>query len=304
MLSSGQRRLVSFATAVTISCATVFFVQQWLHHELASRPVEGSADNAPARPATHVLVAKGDVQIGALLRAENLRWQEWPRDAVDASYILQDNAKLEDFVGAIARSRLTSGEPITADRVIHAGDHSSMAAVLTPGTRAVTVNVTASTGMAGLVAPGDHVDLLLTMTVHSDDKDAPARHLSETILTNLKVLAMDRRVSDDAKDSDVPKTATLEVTPKQAELVAVASELGLLSLSLRSMTADKDEGSHASADPTWDSDASRLVRETGKGAQQAVHILRGGHGGSKSDELPLPAPAQKALSTVSSFFGQ
>src|SRR6185437_10859209 len=222
MLSSSQRRLVSFATAVTISCATVFFVQRWLHDELASRPTESVAESSPARPMTHVLVAKGDVPIGTLLRAENLRWQEWPRDAVDASYVLQDNAKLEDFVGAIVRTRLTSGEPITAARVVHAGDHSSMAAVLTPGARAVTVNVTASTGMAGLIAPGDHVDLLLTMTVHSDDKDVPTRHMSETILTNLRVLAMDRRVSDDAKDSDMPKTATLEVTPKQAEMVAVA----------------------------------------------------------------------------------
>src|SRR6185312_10289305 len=114
MLSSSQRRLVSFATAVTISCATVFFVQHWLHNELASRPVDGAADAAPARPMTHVLVAKDGVQVGTLLRAENLRWQEWPKDAVDASFVLQDNAKLEDFVGAIARSRLTPGEPITA----------------------------------------------------------------------------------------------------------------------------------------------------------------------------------------------
>src|SRR6185312_2859308 len=170
---------------------------------------------------------------------------------------------------------------------VHAGDHSSMSAVLTPGTRAVTVNVTASTGMAGLIAPGDHVDLLLTMTIHSDDKDVPTRHMSETVLTNLRVLAMDQRVSDDNKDANVPKTATLEVTPKQAELVAVTSELGLLSLSLRSLAADKDDYSHAGTAPTWDSDATRLIRDTGKGSSQTVHIIRGG----KSDELPIPAPA-------------
>jgi len=300
MLSSSQRRLVSFATAVTISCATVFFVQQWLHNELASRPAEGVAEAAPARPMTHVLVAKGDVPIGTLLRAENLRWQEWPQDGVDPSYVLQDNAKLEDFVGAVVRSRLIPGEPITAARVVHAGDHSSMAAVLTPGTRAVTVNVTASTGMAGLIAPGDRVDLLLTMTVHSEDKDVPTRHMSETVLTNLRVLAMDQRVSDDAKDANVPKTATLEVTPKQAELVAVTSELGLLSLSLRSLTADTNEDSHAGTAPTWDSDATRLIRDTGKSNTQTVHIIRGG----KSDELPIPAPARDALTAVSSVLGR
>jgi pilus assembly protein CpaB len=115
---------------------------------------------------------------------------------------------------------------------------------------------------------------------------------------------MDQRVSDDAKDSNVPKTATLEVTPKQAELVAVTSELGLLSLSLRSLAAEAEDGSHAGTAPTWDSDATRLIRDTGRSPQQAVHIIRGGRGGSKSGELPLPAPARDALSTVSSFFAK
>ena len=301
MLSSGQRRLVSFATAVTISCATVFFVQRWLHNELAAHPAEGVADAAPARTMTHVLVAKGDVPVGTLLRAEDLRWQEWPRDSVNDAYVQQDSAKLEDFVGAVVRSRLTSGEPLTAARVVHAGDHSSMAAVLTPGTRAVTVNVTASTGMAGLIAPGDHVDLLLTMTVHSDDKDAPTRHMSETVLTDLKVLAMDQRVTDDAKDAGVPKTATLEVTPKQAELVAVTSELGLLSLSLRSLAAETGDESHAGTTPTWDSDATRLVRDTGRSNQHTVHVLRGG---KTSEQQALPEPARDALAAVSSVIGR
>ena len=300
MLSSSQRRLVSFATAVTISCATVFFVQQWLHNALASRPTDGVAEAAPARPMAHVLVAKGDLPAGTFLRAENLRWQEWPRDGLDEAYLLQDTAKLEDFVGAVVRSRLTSGEPVTAARVVRAGDHSSMSAVLTPGTRAVTVNVTASTGMAGLIAPGDRVDLLLTMTVHSDEKDVPTRHMSETVLTNLRVLAMDQRVSEENKDPTVPKTATLEVTPKQAELVAVTSELGLLSLSLRSLAAGDEDDGHAGAAPTWDSDATRLIHDTGRNSQHTVHVIRGG----KSDELPIPAPARDALATVSSVLGR
>jgi pilus assembly protein CpaB len=294
MLSSNQRRLASFAVAVTISCATVFFVQHWLHNALASRPAESVADVPVARPTTHVLVAKGELPAGTILKAENLRWQEWPQDAVDDAYLIQDKAKLEDFVGAVVRTRLSSGEPITATRVAHTSDRGFMSAVLSPGMRAVTVNVNASTGMAGLVSPGDHVDLLLTMTVQSGEKDVPARHMSETVLTNLRVLAMDQRVTEETKDLSPPKTATLEVSPKQAELVAVATELGLLSLSLRSLGGDDDSQQHAGNAPTWDSDATHLIRDVSRSLQHSVHVVRGGQA---TDQM-LPDAAKEALAAV------
>ena len=293
-MSSMMRRLVSLSLAVIISGLTVFFVQQWLHRELANRPMGGVADAAPVRPLVHVLVAKSDIPLGTLLTADLLRWQEWPRDSVDAAYVLQDNAKLDDFVGAVVRSHLASGEPITAERVVHSGDRGFMSAVLDPGTRAVTVNVTASTGMAGFVLPGDRIDLLLTMVVQSGNKDAPARHMSETVLTDLKVLAMDQHVSDDKKDVTPPKTATLEVTPKQAELVAVASELGLLSLSLRSLADDGDSAAPGNAVPTWDNEATHLsIKEAIENVQHKVIVVRG----SQSSELTMapaaPGGAQK-----------
>jgi len=274
-MSSMLRRVVALSLAVIISGVTVFFVQQWLHAELANRPAGGVADAAPVRPLVHVLVAN------------LMRWQEWPRDTVDAAYVLQENAKLEDFVGAVVRSHMASGEPITAERVVHPGDRGFMSAVLDPGSRAVTVNVTASTGMAGFVLPGDRIDLLLTMVVQSGNKDAPARHMSETVLTDLKVLAMDQRVTDDKKDVTPPKTATLEVTPKQAELVAVASELGMLSLSLRSLADDGAGAEPINAVPTWDNEATHLsIKEAIENVQRKVVIVRG----SQSSELTM-APA-------------
>jgi pilus assembly protein CpaB len=293
-MSSMQRRLVSLALAVIISGATVLFVQQWLHKELANRPAGGVAEAEPLRPLAHVLVAKSDIPVGTFLTAELMRWQEWPRDSVDAAYVLQENAKLEDFIGAVVRSRVTSGEPITAGRVVHSGDRGFMSAVLDPGSRAVTVNVTASTGMAGFVLPGDRVDLLLTMVVQSGNKDAPARHMSETVLTDLRVLAMDQRLTDDKKDVTVPKTATLEVTPKQAELVAVASELGQLSLSLRSLADDGVGAAPGNAIPTWDSEATHLsIKEAIENVQHKIVVVRG----SQSSELSLaptsPGGAQK-----------
>ncbi len=220
----------------------VMFVKQWVHSAVVTQQPAAVADDKPVIPPIMVLVAKGDTSARQLLNAEMMRWQEWPRDSLNDSYVQQDKAKLEDFVGTVVRSRLTSGEPVTASRVVRPGDRGFMAAVLTPGMRAVTVNVTPSTGMAGFVSPGDHVDLIwLTMVVQRPEKDQKMtldRHLSETVLTDLRVLAMDQRISDDKKDVAIPKTATLEVTPKQAEIVAVTSDLGLLSLSLRSVAEE------------------------------------------------------------------
>ena len=222
-------------------------------------------------------MAKSEIPVGTFLTADSLRWQEWPQDGIADSYIVAGKGKPEDFTGAVARSRLSAGEPITADRVVHAGDRGFMAAILTPGTRAVTVNVTPSTGMAGFVSPGDHVDLILSMVIQSSQKDAPSRHMSETVITDLRVLAMDQRISDDKKDvAAVPKTATLEVTPKQAELVAVASELGLLSLSLRSLADGKDGNVAATNIPTWDNEAThQLFAEAAANVQHRVDVVRG-----------------------------
>jgi pilus assembly protein CpaB len=296
-MSSLPRRLIFFCLALLVSGATVFAVQHWLHAELANRQPGSTADAAPARPTAQVLVAKGDLPAGTFLRADMLRWQEWPRDTLDDSYVVQDKAKLEDFVGTVVRSRLTSGEPITAGRVARSGDRGFMAGVLSPGSRAVTVNVTPSTGMAGFVSPGDRVDLLLTMVVQPANKDEPTRHMSETVLTDLRVLAMDQRISEDNKDITVPKTATLEVTPKQAEMVAVASELGLLSLSLRSLAAgDGTDDARDSMMPTWDSEATHLtVKKETAVVPHRIQIVRG----TEATELTIGPAGAAGPSIVS-----
>jgi pilus assembly protein CpaB len=284
-MSSLPRRLAFFFLALFIAGLMVMLVKQWAHNAVAARQPAGAvADAAPAVPPVQVLVAKSDIAAGSFLTADNLRWQDWPRDSLNDSYVLQDKAKIEDFVGTVVRSRLTAGEPVTPARVVHPGDRGFMAAVLTPGMRAVTVNVTPSTGMAGFVSPGDRVDLILTMVVHGDTaKGSVDRHMSETVLTNLRVLAMDQRISDDKKDVTVPKTATLEVTPKQAEIVAVTTELGLLSLSLRSIATDAD--APAVNLPTWDNEATHLsVSQAVNGPGRKVSVVRG----SDATEVAMP----------------
>jgi len=287
------RRLAFLFLAIVISGGGVFLAQKWLQSQLASRDAGGSPDVPSLHSRTEVLVAKGDIPAGSFLRADSLRWQEWPQDGIADNYIVQGKGKAEDFVGAVARSRLSAGEPITISRVVHPGDRSFMAAVLTPGSRAVTVNVTPSTGMAGFVFPGDHVDLVLSMVIQSTEKDAQPRHLSETVLTNLRVLGMDQKISDEKKDVTAPKTATLEVTPKQAEIVAVVSELGLLSLSLRSLATEEDRES-STISRTWDTEATHFsLTSTMTNAQRKIDVIRG----SDSSEVKTSASFSREAQT-------
>jgi pilus assembly protein CpaB len=255
-----SRRLLLLVFALLISGGTVFLAQRWLHSELASRDASNAANGAVVKPSLKVLVAKADIPAGSFLRPESLSWQDWPQDGLSESYIVEGKAKLEDFVGSVVRSKLIAGEPITQSRVVHPGDRGFMAAVLSPGNRAVTVSVTPSSGMAGFVFPGDHVDLILSMALHSPDKDAETRYVSETVLSDIRVVGMDQRISDDKdkKDISIPKTATLEVTPKQAETIAVVSELGVISLSLRSLATADDAPQASPVSLTWDREATHL----------------------------------------------
>lgn len=257
------RRLLLLVVALLLSGGTVLLAQQWMQSQIARRSAAPAPVVVAQQPRNMVLVARSNLPAGTFLRADSLRWQAWPEEGVAPDYVLQGKEKLESFVGAVVRSRLTAGEPVTKSRVVLPGERGFMAAVLTPGHRAVTVNVTPSSGVAGFIFPGDRVDLILTVFLPPAQKDGPARHVSETVLGDLRVLAMDQRADDDKKndkkDVVVAKTATLEVTPKQAEAIAVVAELGKLSLSLRSLAVA--EGSPSAGHVitrTWDSEATHL----------------------------------------------
>lgn len=261
------RRLLLLFLALCVAGATVLIGRAFM----APRVV-AEAPAAPA-PVTKVLVAQGNLAAGQFVRPENLRWQDWPNADVPKDYVVEGQGHLEDMVGAVVRSGMSDGEPVTDGRVVRPGDRGFLAAVLMPGDRAISVPVTVSSGISGFVFPGDHVDVLLTMTFQNDANKAQ-RHAAETLLTNIRVLAMDQRSDDQEKDVKVAKTATLEVTPKQAEIIAVAIDIGNLSLSLRSIGHDDDSTAHS---VTWDSDATHLVAppdtDTSKAAPQTAKVV-------------------------------
>jgi pilus assembly protein CpaB len=266
--------------AVLISIGTVIGARSWLQSQLAAREPPPVQPSVAAIENRMVLVAKGDLPAGQFVRPDNLQWQAWPEAGIADNYVVEGKGKLEDYVGAVVRSGLTNGEPIADGRVVRPGDRGFMAAVLTPGNRAITVPVTPSSGLAGFVFPGDRVDVILTLTIQpgkDGQKDGVERRASETVLTDIRVLATDQRADDQKREVAVAKTATLEVTPKQAEVIAVVSEMGKLSLSLRSLAQDGELVTEANTH-TWDNDAARLLRglrHNGEGAGRKVSVVRG-----------------------------
>jgi pilus assembly protein CpaB len=270
------------------SGSTIVVGRLWLQGQ---RPTPELAEKAQESTAPMVLVAKGNIPAGFFLRPENLRWERWPQSGLAPSYVVDTKRKLEDYVGAVVRVGLSDGEPITDTRVVRPGERGFLAAVLTPGFRAITVNVTPSSGLAGLVFPGDRIDLVASFKVEfqgkQDGTNHPPRFASETVESNLRVLAVDQRVDDQNKEIVVAKTATLEVTPKQAEIIAIVAEVGKFSLSLRSM-AQEDEPASSDTDLTaytWDNEAARMLPPPGtSGAGKTVSVVRGGD--AKDVEIP------------------
>lgn len=277
------RRLILIFVALVVSGATALVGRAWLH---AERNIQVQAQPAPSKPTPMVLVAKGNLPTGQFIRPDSVRWQAWPEDGIAPNYIVEGQHKLEEYVGAVVRTGMNDGEPLTDTRVVRPGDRGFMAAVLTPGDRAVTVPVTVSSGLAGFLFPGDRVDILLTFTIQGTAESKQEHRATETVLTDVRVLAVDQRADDQNKEVVVAKTATLEVTPKQAEIIAVASDLGKLSLSLRSLARQDDTAETAHrVSYTWDSEAARLLPPPKTAASTVkLSIVRG----SDTKEVELP----------------
>ncbi|MDD5587454.1 MAG: Flp pilus assembly protein CpaB [Alphaproteobacteria bacterium] len=286
------RKLALLFVALIIAGGTIVLARSMMKesggHVTGPAPVAVETDE--------VLVSARDLPAGTLIKETDLKWQPWPRGAAENGFAVKGKNDIQEFVGGVVRQGLRTGEPVMTGRVVKSHDQGFMAAVLNPGMRAVSVPVTPTGGVAGFIFPGDHVDVIVTHQITRKTNADPGGHkVSETVLTNARVLALDQRADDQTMEPKVAHTATLEVTPKQAETLALVNEIGTLSLSLRSLAQGMDEppgindsvleaaqqaigaGGAVKTGMTWDSDVSNVLVKPGnrQGAVQHIQIMRG-----------------------------
>jgi pilus assembly protein CpaB len=236
---------------------------------MSALPAEIVVEAGPQQPSietTEVLVLSGDVPMGAPV-GDQLSWQAWPSNAVTEHFIARaaEPDAMEKLKGSIARLAMYGGEPLRRSKLVGEGQ-SFMSSILPSGSRAVATQIAADTSAGGFILPNDFVDVI--MTRRSDTAGAGSGFITETILQNIKVLAIDQAIQEDEEGRRVKvgETATLELTPQQAEIITVAQQMAdRLTLALRSI-ADAQEEPQAEAD--------YLV--SGNGRRGTVRLIKSG----------------------------
>lgn len=191
-----------------------------------------------------VLTVSRDLTIGEAVMAEDLRWSDWPERSVLPTHFTQTLAPdaIEDIAGAIVKMPVYANEPILQQRIVKRGEAGLLPVLMGPDMRAIAISISPESATGGFVLPNDRVDLILTM-----EQEASAatgiisdRRVAQTILQNVRVLAIDQTyaITEEGGSSRIGSTATLELTPREVELVTLARRLGSLSLSLRPLTED------------------------------------------------------------------
>lgn len=252
--------------------------------------------NADSAGTDEILVATGALSAGSFLHNKDVMWQRYT-GKTEPSQIRRSpgptqNGDLDqqshgELFGAALRENVGSAAPIRRNAIVRPGDRDFLQIVLSPGARAIAIPLATGGASTGLLSPGDHVDVILTQTF-KNDPTLTRRSVSETVVESLRVLAID---AADAKATmartGFGRTVTLEVTPQQAEKISVATELGKLSLMLRSSNAggsapSSSPGStkNGSVEPIWAGDVSPALsdarpQKVSDAIRSAVDVLHG-----------------------------
>jgi pilus assembly protein CpaB len=273
------KSVILICAALLFAGGTAFVASRLMGHK---PPPVAQVQEAPGKK---VLVAKGNLPAGTFIKEEDVSWQKWPVDGVNDNYLLDGQADISTVVGAVVRKGIVAGEPITESQIARPGDRGFLAAVLTPGMRAISIDVNEPSSVAGLVFPGDRIDLLLNMqfTIKEIGPDGQLQtsdyrpQTSETVLENVRLLATDRNLNDIEGEPKKLNTVTLELTPKQAEMIKVAAQMGQLTLSLRGLGTPDGKASG----PTV---ASAQTGSTSFFAKQAADTQGGPEAGQPKDK--------------------
>jgi pilus assembly protein CpaB len=280
--------------------AVLFLISLAVAAVVILRAIPSQVDANANAPKEEILVATVPLAAGTLLRAQDVRWQSVTRP-VESGEILRpseaarqikpelDEGTRAEVYGAAVRPahNIAAGESIRRGNIVKPGDRDFLQVVLTPGARAIAIPVATGGASTGLLFPGDRVDVILTQNFKGESTVITRRSVSETVVENLRVLAID---TPDAKapSGSFGRTVTLEVTPQQAEKINVATELGKLSLTLRSVVgadgvlaaSTAGSGPSTGVKPTWAGDVSpalggAMPEKTITVQQPPVEVVRG-----------------------------
>jgi pilus assembly protein CpaB len=226
-------RFAVLGLAIGSAVLAAYLAKEFLGKEPTERVVEVNRIST-----TEVLVMAQDIKMGDRLSPSNVRWQGWPSDHVRATMISRTTrpAAMQELQGARARSNLYEGEPVSDRKVVNPDSAGFMAAILPKGMRAISVRISAESGAGGFILPNDRVDVILIT------KGEGGKTRSEAVLTNVRVLAIDQTFQTNEKGQQVVvgKTATVELDPKQTEVLAMVESSGQLTLALRSLADGGD----------------------------------------------------------------
>ncbi len=242
-------RTLLLVLLVVIVPATVLLVSVWLYLGQEVPPPPEAVEVLPpppepiGSPPVEVVAASRDLLVGTLLTANDITYVPLEADAVFSSHMRRDQTEPSAVIGAVVRTPLLAGMPLTSAVLIRPGQEGFLAAALMPDHRAVTIVVNQETSHAGLIAPGDRVDVIFTMQVPSDGA-SQLNSFSRTILENIRVVAVGRRVESAISEPESEEnggrngddTVTLEVLPPEADRLVLATTRGSISLALRPLS--------------------------------------------------------------------
>ena len=234
-------KIIVILIGLAAAAAAVFLARGVLSDNADEIQQQVIATQAPVEvPSTNVLVALRDMQVGETLSESDLGWAEWPDDIVQLNQITEDNQPeaISDFSGTVVRLPIFEQEALLPQKVVARGETGIMAALLAPGMRAVSIEISEESASGGFILPDDRVDVVLTHEVEFRTATGVEDVIqSVTVLENVRVLAIDQGISVEVESTTaIGATATLELSPTDVELLALAERKGRLSLALRSMS--------------------------------------------------------------------
>ena len=241
-------------------------------------PVVQQEASAPAPILDAYLVAARGLSAGTLARDEDFTTASAPPGQVPADAILDSPSARAGLRGALIRTYIDAGKQISLGDVLRPRDRGFLASVLQPGSRAISMGVDHVTGVAGLIWPGDRVDVILTQQLQKES--AQHRVLSETIMANVRVIAIDQEIvqgapPDSSAAGKPAHTATLEVSPEQAEKLTVALQLGQLALAIRAAADAPTGASPQGVTSTFGSDVSPALANSDQVLGQSMQLIEG-----------------------------